>query len=40
PKQNTVKKQLENYIFYYNNQRLHLGINCNFPCDFVAKVLT
>jgi transposase InsO family protein len=40
PKQDTVRKQLENYIFYYNNQRLHLGINCNVPRSFVAKVLT
>lgn len=38
PEENKVEKQLRNYIEYYNNERLHLGINCQTPAEYVAKV--
>jgi len=34
----TVKKKIKRFINYYNNKRLHLGINCQTPAEYVAKV--
>lgn len=39
PNKRTIGKDLKNYLHYYNHERYHLGINCNIPCLFVAKVL-
>lgn len=39
PDEDTVDKELQRYIEYYNTKRLHLGIECMAPVDFVAKVL-
>lgn len=38
-KENMISKYLSNYLKYYNNERLHLGINCQTPRQFVSKVL-
>ena len=40
PDKKNVKQKLLNYISYYNSKRFHLGINCNTPYEFVAKLLT
>ncbi len=40
PKEETLQAQLEDYLEYYNNHRLHLGINCLTPRHFVSKLLT
>jgi transposase InsO family protein len=40
PNRKTISQELKTYIHYYNHERYHLGINCNIPCLFVAKVLT
>lgn len=40
PNEKTARKQLEDYIHYYNHARLHLGINLQTPTSFVSKVLT
>lgn len=39
PDENSVARQLKNYITYYNHRRLHLSLNCLTPTQFVAKVL-
>lgn len=33
-----IPDKLKKYIEYYNHTRLHLGINCQTPSDYVAKV--
>lgn len=38
PNENTIQKDLKKFIHYYNNERYHLGINCNTPCSFVSKL--
>lgn len=38
-KEQMIPKYLEIYLKYYNNERLHLGINCQTPRQFVSKVL-
>jgi transposase InsO family protein len=38
PEEDKVEKKLRNYIEYYNNKKLHLGINCQTPSEYVAKV--
>lgn len=40
PKEGTIKKDLKNYLEYYNNDRLHLSLNLMTPTAFVAKVLS
>lgn len=40
PKEETIQAQLEEYLEYYNYERLHLGLNCVPPAQCVAKVLT
>lgn len=40
PNEKTIKKDLQNYIHFYNNFRLHLSLNLETPTQFVAKVLT
>jgi len=39
PNPRTVKQELNNYLDYYNHNRLHLGLHCQTPTQFVAKVL-
>jgi len=36
----TAAYQLTAWLTYYNEARLHLGINCSTPARIVAKVLT
>lgn len=40
PKEKTIKKDLREYIDYYNNFRLHLSLSLQTPTQFVAKVLS
>lgn len=40
PDETTIKQDLQNFVRYYNNERLHLGINCLTPYECVAKVLS
>ena len=43
PSEHTLQQQLDTYLDYYNNTRLHLGINCLSPRQFinsVSKVMT
>lgn len=40
PNERTANRQLEAYLHYYNNARLHLGINLQTPIQIVSKVLT
>lgn len=40
PKEETIQTQLNDYLEYYNNERLHLGLNCVTPAQCVAMVLT
>lgn len=40
PKEKTIRKDLKNYLEYYNNDRLHLSLNLMTPTAFVAKVLS
>lgn len=40
PNEKTVEQKLKVYIAFYNNERLHLSLNCQTPIDFVSKVLT
>lgn len=30
--------KINRFIYYYNHKRLHLGINCQTPIEYVAKV--
>jgi transposase InsO family protein len=39
PNEDTINKQLQNYIAYYNHHRLHLSLQLQTPIQFVAKVL-
>jgi len=39
PKERTIKEELNNYLNYYNQNRLHLSLNLLTPNQFVAKVL-
>lgn len=39
PNQRTVSKQIEGYLIYYNNYRLHLSLGLQTPTQFVSKVL-
>lgn len=34
-----LNKKIQKYLCYYNNERLHLSLNCQSPRDYVAKVL-
>lgn len=34
-----LNRKIQKYLKYYNNERLHLSLNCNYPRDYVAKVL-
>lgn len=34
-----LNKKIQKYLRYYNNERLHLSLNCISPKDYVAKVL-
>lgn len=40
PNELTVQHELEKYIAFYNNNRLHLSLDLQTPTQFVAKVLT
>ncbi len=40
PNEKTIKKDLQDYIHFYNHNRLHLSLNLETPTQFVAKVLT
>lgn len=40
PNERTIKRQLKEYLEYYNSERLHLSLNCQTPTEFVAKVLS
>lgn len=33
-----IKNKVRRFINYYNNQRLHLSLNCQTPAEYVAKV--
>ena len=33
-----IPNKLQRYIEYYNHKRFHLGINCQTPAEYVAKV--
>lgn len=37
-KEDKIPEKIKTYIEYYNNKRLHLGINCQTPAEYVAKV--
>jgi len=39
PNQRTASKQIEEYLIYYNQDRLHLSLGLQTPSQFVAKVL-
>lgn len=39
PKEKDISRQLKQYINYYNQERLHLSLNCMTPRQFVSKVL-
>lgn len=40
PNEQTIHKDLQNYLVYYNHHRLHLSLSLQTPTQFVAKVLT
>jgi len=40
PNEKTVSKRLTEYLAYYNERRLHLGLELQTPTQFVSKVLT
>ena len=40
PNKLTVHHELEKYIAFYNNDRLHLSLDLQTPTQFVAKLLT
>jgi len=40
PHETKIKKELEEYLIYYNTKRLHLSLNLQTPTQFVSKVLT
>ncbi len=39
PKEETIRRDLKEYLDYYNNHRLHLSLDLQTPTQFVAKVL-
>ena len=39
PNQRTASRQLEAYLIYYNQDRLHLSLGLQTPSQYVAKVL-
>lgn len=40
PKEKGLQRKLDQYLDYYNNERLHLSLDCLTPSQFVAKVLS
>lgn len=36
----TLRRELKNYLVFYNTKRLHLSLDCQTPTHFVSKVLT
>ncbi len=40
PNEKTIQRELKAYLDYYNNDRLHLGLDLQTPAQFVSKVLT
>lgn len=40
PNQQTISRKLQDYLVYYNKERLHLSLNCQTPIEFVSKVLS
>jgi putative transposase len=40
PNQRFISKQLQDYLVYYNEDRLHLSLQCLTPKEFVSKVLS
>ncbi len=40
PSERTVQRRLIEYLAYYNEKRLHLGLDLLTPTQFVSKVLT
>lgn len=39
PKEKYLNRKIRKYLRYYNNERLHLSLNCQSPRDYVSKVL-
>lgn len=39
PSERFISRQLNDYLVYYNEQRLHLSLHCLTPRQFVSKVL-
>jgi transposase InsO family protein len=39
PREKSISRQLKEYLIYYNQERLHLSLNCMTPRQFVSKVL-
>ncbi len=39
PNQRTASRQIEEYLIYYNQERLHLSLGLQTPTQYVAKVL-
>lgn len=37
--ENKIRKRLREFISFYNNERLHLSLDCQTPSQYVAKVL-
>ena len=40
PNEKTISRQLKEYLAYYNQERLHLSLNCMTPRQFVSKVMS
>jgi transposase InsO family protein len=40
PDELTAQSDIDRYLEYYNYHRLHLGLQCQTPRQFVAKVMT
>jgi hypothetical protein len=32
-----INKKLQKYLDYYNNERLHLGLQCNTPWGWLQR---
>ncbi|MCL4374270.1 integrase core domain-containing protein [Patescibacteria group bacterium] len=39
PSERLISRRLAEYLVYYNEERLHLSLNCLTPREFVSKVL-
>lgn len=39
PAEKTLSQKLQDYLVYYNTERLHLSLQCLSPADFVSKLL-